>query len=204
MHPHPLTRRAAAQFLTDQGYPFAAGKRPGLTCMAWPVRGYNRCRMHLGLGGGSETAQRASVANMHANRALWIDRLKAEGLPYPCRRKSGGDFWTPATIAYYLRRYPQSLCWRRKAAQAGKLPASLAVLNPNVADALALWSLPNREAIKYLPTRSYQRKRSGLPNANRGDAWLTPKRIADLERRFPRPDAKWRKKLAPPHWALVD
>jgi hypothetical protein len=166
--------------------------------------------MHLGLGGGalwrhgSEAEQRASVANMHATRALWVNWLKAEELPYPCRRKSGDDFWTPATIAYFHRRYPHSLGWRRKAAQAGKLPASLAVLDPDEADALALWSLPNREASKYLPTKSYKRKRSGLPNVNRGISWFTPKRIADLERRFPRPDAIWRKKLAPPHWALVD
>ena len=43
-------------------------------------------------------------------------------------------------------------------------------------------------AINYLPPCRVQ--------ANRGLEWFTAERIADLERRFPQPGAKWRKRLA--------
>ena len=178
------------------------GKRPGLTCRAWPVHGYRRCRMHLGSGGGSlwrrgsEADQRASLRHLKARHALWNEKRKAEGLPYPCRRKPGDAYWTAATIAFFMRRWPNSAGWKRKAAEAGALPVAMTVSDPRLAEELCLWALPMREAIKYLPAKPYLRKRSGEPNANRGRLWFTPERIADLERRFPRPDAQWRKRLA--------
>ena len=137
--------------------------------------------MHLGSGGGSlwrrgsEADQRASLRHLQARHALWNEKRKAEGLPYPSHRKAGGDFWTPATVAYFYRRFPHSLGWKCKAAEAGALPVAMAVCDPGLAEELCLWALPKREAIKYLPQKPRLRKRSGAPNANRGLAWMTPR-----------------------------
>jgi hypothetical protein len=61
-------------------------------------------------------------------------------------------------------------------------------VSPERAEAECLWAKPNRDAIKYLPPCRVQ--------ANHGAEWFTPERIADLERRFPGPRARWRKRLA--------
>lgn len=157
--------------------------------------------MHLGLGGGSlwrrgsEADQKASLRHLQARHALWNEKRKAGGLPYPCHRKPGAAFWSPATVAYFYRRYPHSLGWKRKAAEAGALPVSMAV-SPERAEAECLWALPHRMAIKYLPEKPSLCRRSDLPNANCGAPWFTPERVADLEGRFPQPDARWRKRLA--------
>ena len=114
--------------------------------------------------------------------------LRSRGLPHPCRRKSGDAFWTPTTIAYLMRRWPNSAGWKRKAALAGALPVMFAVDDPERIERECLWALPRRVAVKYLPPCRVQ--------ANRGAEWFTPERIADLERRFPKPGARWRKTLA--------
>jgi hypothetical protein len=64
----------------------------------------------------------------------------------------------------------------------------MAVSDPKLSDELCLWAKPNQDAIKYLPPCRVQ--------SNHGLDWFTPERIADLERRFPRPDGRWRKRLA--------
>ena len=180
--------------MTDERCGSRLNKRPWLTCRSRPVTGYGRCRMHLGLGGGAlwrhgtEASQRACLEHLQARRALWNDKRKADGLPYPCRRKSGDAYWTAATVAYCMRLWPNSVGWKRKAALAGALPVSMAVPNPAMAEALCLWARPNREAVNYLPPCRVQ--------SNHGLEWFTPERIADLERRFPKPGARWRRKLA--------
>ena len=180
--------------MTDERCGSRLNKRPWLTCRSRPVTGYGRCRMHLGLGGGAlwrhgdKASQRASLEHLQARRALWNEQRKADGLPYPCRRKSGAAYWTPATVAYCMRLWPNSVGWKRKAALAGALPVAMAVSDPAMAKILCLWAKPNREAVNYLPPCRVQ--------ANRGLEWFTAERIADLERRFPQPRAKWRKRLA--------
>ncbi len=87
----------------------------------------------------------AHVARMIAGRAKWLAGHQAAGLPYPAGRKTGALYWTPKTIAYHLRRWPSSLGWRVKAAQAGALPARYAVIDG--ADEALLWAAPNSEAL---------------------------------------------------------
>lgn len=70
-------------------------------CRAWVMIGKTRCRMHGGASTGPRTDEgkaRAVVA-MVAGRHNWVERMKAERKKFPCGRKSGDAWITPAMRA---------------------------------------------------------------------------------------------------------
>lgn len=119
-----------------------------LLCQRYVASGETRCYRHLAKHLGDWIGRHCPPevlakhrAALLAGRARWLARHQAAGLPYPAGRKVGALYWTPKTIAYHLRRWPNSLGWRIKAAQAGALPARYAVIDG--ADEALLWAAPN-------------------------------------------------------------
>ena len=61
-------------------------KQPPLRyCRNWAVRGRTRCKFHGGMSTGPKTPEGKAkvVAAMVAGRRRWVERMKAEGRPFP-------------------------------------------------------------------------------------------------------------------------
>jgi len=60
-------------------------QRPLRYCRNWAVRGKTRCKFHGGMSTGPKTPEGKArvVAAMVAGRRRWVERMKAEGRPFP-------------------------------------------------------------------------------------------------------------------------
>ena len=99
------------------------------------------------------------MINVIAGFRLWA-ATRDKSVPYPCHRPGGAGFWTPAQVATCFRRWPHSLGWRKKAAAAGVLPASMAIPDQGLADELVLWSRPNSASLELI--RAYEAGELGI------------------------------------------
>lgn len=153
-------------------------KKPG-NCKKHAMRGYPRCLKHMPFCGGwywrhgTEEDQARIVGCMQDGFANW-QATRDKSQPYPCVRKSGDAYWTPATVQTNYKQWPMSWGWRLSAAKAGKLPCVLAVLDPAEAERRLLWSLPDSDALGIVEEEMALRGGKGPPQAKRRSRQIPP------------------------------